>query len=293
MSEDDLDRIRRGGIPLGAAQRLKRISSAGSPFFTSDLSAKEYAVAQVSRMQPLAQIMGSSVVQLTEAPLQAGSSWGSSEINALSAPWNVARSRAFERLRQEARFAGADAVIGIKLDVRQVQEGVEALECVAFGTAVRDAAFPTRKGDKLGMCALSGQEVYRLRRLGAKICGVVCHTTVNSIKLETESNHVLNSMRRSRKSRNAELPEMATGIAETRRRALAAVRGQASGVGANHLVISELRHDIRHHFYGAGQHKHHYFYVTFHVVGTAIKTGARQPHPAPMPVPTIAMNINA
>jgi hypothetical protein len=42
-AEVDLERIRQGGIPLGAEQRLKRIASASTPFFTSDLSAKEYA----------------------------------------------------------------------------------------------------------------------------------------------------------------------------------------------------------------------------------------------------------
>ena len=53
----------QGGIPLGAEQRLKRIAAASTPFFTSDLSAKEYALAQASGLQPVAQVMGSSVVQ--------------------------------------------------------------------------------------------------------------------------------------------------------------------------------------------------------------------------------------
>ena len=47
----DLERIGRGGIPLGAEQRLKRIAAASSPVFTSDLSAKEYAVAQASGLR--------------------------------------------------------------------------------------------------------------------------------------------------------------------------------------------------------------------------------------------------
>lgn len=101
-AEDDLARIRRGGIPAGAEQRLKRLSTASTPFFTSDLSAKEFALAQASRMQPLAQIMGSSVVQLTGVAAQAGAVWGSSEIQGISGPWNAARARAFARLKQEA-----------------------------------------------------------------------------------------------------------------------------------------------------------------------------------------------
>ncbi|MGH2886395.1 MAG: hypothetical protein ACRDPA_27470, partial [Solirubrobacteraceae bacterium] len=59
----DLERIRQGGIPLGAEQRLKRVGAASTPFFTSDLTAKEYALAQASGLQPVAQVMGSSVVQ--------------------------------------------------------------------------------------------------------------------------------------------------------------------------------------------------------------------------------------
>ena len=42
----DLDRIQRGGIPLGAEQRLTAVAATGSPVFSSDLSAKEYAIAR-------------------------------------------------------------------------------------------------------------------------------------------------------------------------------------------------------------------------------------------------------
>src|SRR5205085_8612925 len=59
----DLDRLHRGGIPLGAEQRLRVIAATASPVFSSDLSTKEYAVAQASGLEPVAQIMGSSVVQ--------------------------------------------------------------------------------------------------------------------------------------------------------------------------------------------------------------------------------------
>ena len=47
-AEVDLERIRQGGIPLGAEERLKRVAASSTPFFTSDLSAKEYALAEAS-----------------------------------------------------------------------------------------------------------------------------------------------------------------------------------------------------------------------------------------------------
>ena len=59
----DLDRIQRGGVPLGAERRLKAVAATTSPVFSSDLSANEYAIAEASGLRPIAQIMGSSVVQ--------------------------------------------------------------------------------------------------------------------------------------------------------------------------------------------------------------------------------------
>ena len=112
----DLDRIQRGGIPLGAEQRLTAVAATTSPVFSSDLSAKEYAIAQASGLRPIAQIMGSSVVQHGWQNY-GWSSYGGGiqEMPSFAMPWNLARQRSFDRLRQEAQFAGADAVIGIEL----------------------------------------------------------------------------------------------------------------------------------------------------------------------------------
>ena len=112
----DLERIQDGVIPLGAEQRLKRIANASSPFFTSDLSVNEYAIAQVGGLTPLAQVMGSSVVQHGWQNYGwASYGGGMAEMPAFAEPWNLARRRSFDRLRQEAKFAGADAVIGIEM----------------------------------------------------------------------------------------------------------------------------------------------------------------------------------
>ena len=136
-AEVDLERIRQGGIPLGAEERLKRVATASTPFFTSDLSAKEYALAQASGLQPVAQVMGSSVVQHGWLGAQRAAYVGD-EIPALSDPWNLARSRAFDRLRQEAELAGADGVIGIDMNAGSLGKA-GSIELVVFGTAVRDS----------------------------------------------------------------------------------------------------------------------------------------------------------
>jgi uncharacterized protein YbjQ (UPF0145 family) len=292
-AEADLERIRQGGIPLGAEERLKRVATASTPFFTSDLTAKEYALAEASGLQPVAQVMGSSVVQHGWVGMQ-GAYYVAGEISGLSEPWNMARSRAFDRLRQEAELADADGVIGIEITVGSLADAGN-VELVVFGTAVRDRTLPPHPSGRLGMCTLSGQDVDKLRRIGAEVCGVVGHTTVLSVQLGMNSAWVMNTsgMFGSGSRMNTEITEIAQGVYDARDRAMAAVRRQASAAGANGIVISILRHMIEHYEYEQAGYKYHFFHVTMHVLGTAIRFGAREAHPAPLSGPVMSINLGA
>jgi uncharacterized protein YbjQ (UPF0145 family) len=292
-AEVDLERIRQGGIPLGAEQRLKRVATASTPFFTSDLTAKEYALAQASGLQPVAQVMGSSVVQHGWLGAQ-GAYYVTGEIRGLSEPWNMARNRAFDRLRQEAQLADADGVIGIEMTAGSLGDAGN-VELVVFGTAVRDSTLPPHPSGRLGMCTLSGQDVDKLRRIGAEACGVVGHTTVLSVQLGMNSNWVMNTSGAfgGGGRMNTEITEIAAGVYEARNRAMAEVRRQASAVGANSIVISTLRHTIDHHEYEQAGYRYHFFHVTMNVLGTAIRLGAREPHPAPLSGPVMSINLGA
>ena len=292
-AEVDLERIRQGGIPLGAEERLKRVATASTPFFTSDLSAKEYALAQASGLQPVAQVMGSSVVQHGWLGGQ-GAYYVTGEIRGLSDPWNMARSRAFDRLRQEAELADADGVIGIEMTAGSLGDAGN-VELVVFGTAVRDSTLPPHPSGRLGMCTLSGQDVDKLRRIGAEVCGVVGHTTVLSVQLGMNSSWVMNTsgMYGGGSRMNAEITEIAQGVYDARDRAMAEVRRQASAVGANSIVISTLRHTIDHYEYEQAGYKYHFFHVTMNILGTSIRLGAREPHPAPLSGPLMSINLGA
>ncbi len=293
-AEVDLERIRQGGIPLGAEERLKRVATSSTPFFTSDLTVKEYALAQASGLQPVAQVMGSSVVQHGWVGARGGY-YVSGEIPALSEPWNLSRTRAFGRLRQEAELADADGVIGIEISTGSLGEAGN-VELVVFGTAVRDTTLPPHPNRRLGMCTLSGQDVDKLRRIGAEVRGVVGHTAVISVQLGQNSAWVMNAggMFGGGARMNVEITEIAQGVYDARDVAMREVRRQASEVDANDIVISTLAHTIQHHEYEqAGGYKIHFFYVTMHVLGTAIRLGAREPHPAPLPDPVLSINLGA
>ncbi|MGH2844028.1 MAG: heavy metal-binding domain-containing protein [Solirubrobacteraceae bacterium] len=305
-AEVDLERIRQGGIPLGAEQRLKRVAAASTPFFTSDLTAKEYALAQASGLQPVAQVMGSSVVQHGWLGNR-GAYYVTGEIPALAEPWNLARDRAFDRMRQEAELAGADGVIGIEVNAGSLGDAGNT-ELVVFGTAVRDSTLrdstrrdstrrdttpQSRSNRSLGMCTLSGQEVDKLRRIGAEVCGVIGHTTVLSVQLGRNSSWVMNAggMLGGGAGMNAEITEIAQGVYDARNRVMREVRQQAHAAQANNIVISMLGHAIEHYEYEQAGYRYHYFHVTMNVLGTAIRLGARDPHPAPLPGPLMSINL--
>jgi uncharacterized protein YbjQ (UPF0145 family) len=292
-AEVDLERIRQGGIPLGAEQRLTRLSTASEPFFTSDLSAKEYRLAEASGLQPISQVMGSSVVQQGWGARGSGLYLQVGEVPALSDPWNMARDRAFDRMRQEAAFAGAHGVIGVEMSNRALGEA-NNVELVVFGTAVRDRAFTRERG--AGMCTLSGQEVDKLRRIGAEVRGVVGYTTVICVQLGMGSNWVMSSsgLFGGPGAQNVEIHEISQGVYHARSIVMREVERQAREVGANDLVISALAHTIEHREYEqAGGFTYHYFYVTMNVLGTAVRLGAHPPHPSPLTGPALTINLGS
>ena len=285
----DLERISRGGIPLGAEERLKRIAAGESAVFTSDLSAKEYAVAHASGLTPIAQIMGSSVVQHGWQNYGwAGYGGGISEMPSFAAPWNLSRQRSFERLRQEAQLAGADAVIGIEMTTKAFLGDPGNVEYAVFGTAVRENTPAPRTTSAPRMCALSGQDVVMLRRIGAATVGVIGHTSVVCVALSGAANQMMRSW-----SGNQELGEVTQGVYLARRLAMDEVQRQAGAAGANEMVISTLTHQIDHTEYDSAGYRHHVFIVSMHVLGTAIALGAHEPHPAPLGEPVMTINLGA
>jgi uncharacterized protein YbjQ (UPF0145 family) len=285
----DLQRIREGGIPLGAEQRLERVGAAKTPFFTSDLSVKEYALAQASGLQPIAQVMGSSVVRHGRKQWRTGrfEQGFTEELTSWSDPWNVARTRAFERLRVEATLAAADAVIGIELSSESVDADGSQLEYAVFGTAARETTLAASGPGRPQLSTLSGQDVDKLRRIGAGICGVVGHTTVLLVGRKAPASWTMGGSR----GGNQELTEISAGMYEARRLLMTEIERQAAERGANDVVVTTLRHRVAHHAVEQGAPNQQYFVITMHLLGTALRLGAHEPHPAPLRTPTMSIDL--
>ena len=92
------------------------------------------------------------------------------------------------------------------------------------------------------MCTLSGQDVDKLRRIGAETLEVIGHTSVvrawNSVGTPIEMIGLLVRA-------NQEMTEVTQGVYAARQLAMDEVRHQASQVGANDMVISTLTHHDR------------------------------------------------
>lgn len=290
-AEVDLQRIEQGGIPLGAEERLRRVGAAPAPFFTSDLTAKEYAIAHASGLTPVAQVMGSSVVKHGWQNY-GWSTYGGGirDMPAFSAPWNLARERAFYRLALEAEFAAADAVVGIEMTTKASMHEADSVEYIVFGTAVRDGSLGPRDASGPRMCALSGQDYDKLRRIGAETVGVIGHTSVVVAALSPAGNQAMN---RRFWSGNVEIVEVAQGIYTARQLAMGEVKRQAAQAGADGMVVSTFEHAVHHHEYEQNNYTYHYFIVSMHVLGTAIRLGAHEPQPAPLGAPMMSINLGA
>jgi uncharacterized protein YbjQ (UPF0145 family) len=286
----DIDRIAEGGIPLGAEQRLTGLAHQDAPVFSSDLSAKEYAIAQASGLQPIAQVMGSSVVQHGWQNYGWQSySGGIQEMRSFAAPWNLSRTRSFERLRQEAAFAGADAVIGIEMRETAFMGEPGNVEFAVFGTAVRETTHaPGKRQAHEGprLCALSAQDVDKLRRIGAETIDVIGHTSVVCVALSPWANQQMRSW-----WGNQEMTEITEGVYSARHLAMQEIRRQGARAGANDMVVSTLRHQIHHREYESGGYARHFFIVSMHVLATAVRLGAHKPHPTELGVPMMSINL--
>ena len=64
------------------------------------------------------------------------------ELDVLSDAWNLARHRALDRLREEARQVGADAVVGVHLQPSDHDLGKDLIEYIVTGTAVQTPESP-------------------------------------------------------------------------------------------------------------------------------------------------------
>jgi uncharacterized protein YbjQ (UPF0145 family) len=259
--------LERGELPLRARQRLGEIGRIEGGMFTSDLSVGEFALLRGIGLRPLAQVMGSSIYHVGWQ--QRPGAWGmqmggaSQELTMVSEAWNTARLRAFGRLEQEAKLVGADAVVGVRLQVGQHDWAVGAIEYVAVGTAVRIDG----SAERPILTDLSGQDFWKLWRAGQRPLGVVGASTVHYIVAGWATQRAQSGF--SASWANQELTDFTRGVYDARETALGRMTSEARHLGAAGVVGVSIVHAVEQREAGGASGRTD-LVVTFHVLGTAI-----------------------
>jgi uncharacterized protein YbjQ (UPF0145 family) len=273
-----LQRVESGGIPLGAERRLRDLGAAGS-LFTSGLSVNEFALLRRMGPEPVAQVMGASVVrpgfqylpplppgeivntsygrmgpwtsrtpgyvnQFTEPSMSQMRAyrWHATEVcelEVLTDAWRTARRRALDRLCEEALQVNADAVVGVRLHRGEHDLGQRTIEYVVTGTAIR---VPGSSGTNWPVLTdLSVQDYWRLHEAGHRPVGFLATTAVMFA-----SPPVAVRVQRIRTiQRNRELDELSQAFRLARETVRAQLEGQVSdahGTGAVGVTLSHSVH---------------------------------------------------
>ena len=116
----------------------------------------EFALVRRAGLEPITQVLGSSVYHVGWQFMGGGWYTSSQELVTLSDAYNDCRRRAFDRLRTEAELAGADAVVGVRITAARYEWASDLIEFQAIGTAVRAPELRTPAGPAL--TNLSGQD---------------------------------------------------------------------------------------------------------------------------------------
>ena len=278
---DSVARLEAGGIPLAAAERLEAFRNTAGRFFTSDLTVNELAATTDLGFRPLTQVMGTCFYRTgwqsypwsTRGGGFFGGGWASGrgetiELEQQTDAWNEARRLALARLAEEARLAGADAVVGVHLRRRHHDWAAGLIEFVVVGTAVRSERFRL-EGDEPALSNLSGQDLAKLVRHGFWPVGLVAGTTVAYVATgsgqQWRSTGLFSSMQ------NQEMPDFTRGIYDARALAMTRLSQQAHALHAHGVVgvsIERSHREIEQDRGGGTRYTD--LIIELHVLGTAI-----------------------
>jgi uncharacterized protein YbjQ (UPF0145 family) len=279
-AEESLARLAAGGIPTAAAERLEAFRATGGPFFTSDLTVNELMLTRQAGFRPLTQVMGSCFYRTGWQSYPwggrglgfGGMSWGGGdgetiELEQQTEAWNEARRLALGRLAEEARLAGADAVVGVRLRRRHHDWAAGLIEFVVVGTAVRSERFTFDAAPALSN--LSGQDLNKLVRNGFWPVGLVAGTTVAYVA--TGSRQQFRSTGLFTGRQNQEMPDFTQGIYDARALAMERLGRQARALEAHGVVGVTLERSQRELERDRGGGTNYTdLIVEMHVLGTAV-----------------------
>jgi uncharacterized protein YbjQ (UPF0145 family) len=254
-----------GGLPLTAERRLAAVGSREAGTFTSDLSVSEYLLASHLHLEPLSQVMGSSVYHVG---WQGQPYWSSQELHTVSAAYNQARQLALGRLEAEARLLGAHAVIGVRVRRTRWEWAAHLIEFQAIGTAVRRPGAPAP--ERPALTNLSGQDTWALLAAGQRPLGVMGGSCVFYVVSSWQTQRAMQGGRFFGGAQNQELVDFTQGLQAARHLALRQLHAEARALGAAGLVGVVLDQEQRAHEVERSNSERTDLIASVHALGTAV-----------------------
>ncbi len=253
-----------------------------SAAYTSDLSVGDFALCHQQGLEPLAQVMGSSIYQVGWESARWPSAWGAGlmfELDALSDAWNKVRELALGRLAEEATSVGADAVVGVDIRTGTHDFAEGGIEQIVVGTAVRHASDSRRSAAPV-LTELSVADYAKLLQAGVEPLGIVAWSSVFFVLAGAEVQAMGGLGGRLMFPENQELAGYTQGVYEAREIVVGRMTEQAERLGASGVIGARIAHGITQREIQTGQYKQVGLAVTFHAIGTAIRQHEDAiPHP--------------
>lgn len=245
--------------------------------YTSDLSVADFALCSQLGLQPLSQVMGSSIYQVGWESARWPSTWGEGlmyELDTLSDAWNKVRDLALGRLAQEATRVDADAVIGVDMRTGTHEFAEGGVEQIVVGTAVRHArgacGHQIKRAEPV-LTELSVADYPKLLQAGVEPLGIVAWSSVFFVLATPETQAMGGLSGRLMYPENQELSGYTQGVYEAREIVIGRMAQQAERLGASGVIGTRIAHGISERETQVGQYKRPGLAVTFHAIGTAIR----------------------
>ena len=266
--QESIARLESGGIPLNAAERLAALASGeAAGAYTSDLSVGEFSLLHRLGVVPVTVVMGSSIFHVGWQNVYYNSP---TEMHSISDAYNESRRRALARLLEETATAGADAVVGVRLEQGAHDWAPGTVEFVAVGTAVRLPPALRAEGGPV-LTDLDGQQFWQLCEAGVRPVGLVAATSVHYAPASMQTMRAQSTMFGSA-WQNQELTDYTAGLYAARHTAIHDLTAQARLHGADGVVGVSFSQHVRavrvQRTMGMDSED---MIVTLHVIGTAIR----------------------
>lgn len=176
------------------------------------------------------------------------------EIKEFSDIFNKTRHQALQRIGDEARAAGANAVVGIETRIMPFK-GIH--EMLMVGTAAHHPGLPGSASQNPVTSDLTAEEMWNLASLGYMPQKLVLGTAVYSLGLVGGLKAMFKSLAR------GEISDLTSLIYDAREHAIGLIKNEAQAIGADDVV------GVRTHIHEMGG------LIEFMAIGTAVK---KSPH---------------